>query len=156
MNVLSSKEIAAFVRETRELAELDQESLAMVLRVSRRTIVRWEAGDATPRLRSIAGLVIEMFPHAPERARERAKQFGVEEVVAQFLPKPGAKPYAAHATAAAPPERVWDRALLLACDAADVPPRKMRAALGAALSELRAHAVSLDAACAAFTAKASA
>lgn len=141
---LNPKATAAFVREVRDLCGADQETFASLIGASRRSIVRWEAGDAVPRLVPLARMVMEMHADAPELARKRAKEMGVDEVVAGFLSQDMPRDAASRAVAVAAVERVCDRALLAACDAAEVAPRKMRAALALALAEMAANGVDVE------------
>lgn len=137
-------EIAAIVREAREIRCEDQISFAKSVRASRRSITRWESGDAVPRLDALARILLAMREFEPARARQLAAELEIERVVPPPDPPPKAAPM--------PPDRACERALLLACAAADMTPRRTRAAIVAALAELRAAELSIEQAYAMFTA----
>jgi hypothetical protein len=155
-----SESPAAVLNEICVVLRWSRQTFAHEAGVSTRTVARWGTGDARPSMEAVAHLMAILNARAPELARRFATAF---EVPAAFLPPP-APPIERAATGpatvaplgspeprpsavgrVAEPSRdlvaaeLWRAAL-----AADVSPRKLRAALARLLAAAVRHGWSVE------------
>jgi transcriptional regulator with XRE-family HTH domain len=139
--------------DARRALGMDQGDLAEAMRVSRRTIIRWQHGQTAPveaQVRELAALVHEedadladellasaMLAPTPAPEDTRAESLAVSHP-ASATP---AKPPSPHGRA---PAHLVDAIVYAAADAADMVPRAMRSALRAAFSRAVQLGVSIE------------
>lgn len=126
-------ELGRMLREAREKLRFTQFTLAYAAGVSRRSVARWEHGDARPRADEAARLVKALLQVDPPAARAVARVLGVR--VADPPPPPAPPP------PLSPVE--FDHTLYAVADALDVPAKRFRAEMARLLDTWAARGVTV-------------
>lgn len=117
--------------EARRLLGLTQETLGDFLGSSRRTVQRWDRGDALPMKAQLAKLAAEVYPLDAELAAKLAKEAATTlEEMGVVTPVPPPPP-------PAPPPYLTETVVCAAAEALNVPPPAVRPALLAAFRRAR-------------------
>jgi transcriptional regulator with XRE-family HTH domain len=129
-----TRTVGDYIRNARVAVRLTLKDLALESGISRRTLTRWEYNDVVPDRGGRAKVIEALLRYDDAVGRRLAAEVGVE-----VLERPSQK-----AAPTIDPLDVLETASVLAADALDVAPRKVRTAFAQLVLQLQGAGLSLE------------